>query len=254
MRSMKSQVTQNEPLTRSIRTVDNERHWNIKILEKKTSGKITQEFDELSEIDNMSFNEFVDGNQALNDSDDGIQITVGSDDEFTIDEQQPNSEQDTVEPGELQSSSEDDDEQNLHVQVASKVVKKHQPKVSQKENLVGDISSSSPRVDKFSYLRHDPDFKKFLNEMFNERSGKKGEFSVEERQNEEQSRQKRNDKKGKGNSLKEIIKSPSDTTIYSPALRRMSNEDVSLIEKISNFVESIRLDGKNSLKIRKRKF
>ena len=43
----------------------------------------------------------------------------------------------------------------------------------------------------------------------------------------------------------QIVKSPSDTTIYTPGLRRMSNEEVSLIEKISDFVESIRLDGKN---------
>ena len=46
-------------------------------------------------------------------------------------------------------------------------------------------------------------------------------------------------------SANQIVKSPSDTTIYSPGLRKMSNEDISLIEKISNFVESIRLDGKN---------
>ena len=38
------------------------------------------------------------------------------------------------------------------------------------------------------------------------------------------------------------FKSPSDTTIYSPGLRHINNEEVSLMEKISNFVESIRLD------------
>ena len=41
------------------------------------------------------------------------------------------------------------------------------------------------------------------------------------------------------------VKSSSDTTIYSPGLRKVSNEDVSLIERISNFVEGIMLDGKN---------
>ena len=39
-----------------------------------------------------------------------------------------------------------------------------------------------------------------------------------------------------------LVKSPSDTTIYTPALRKLNNDDISLIEKISNFVESIRLD------------
>ena len=43
-----------------------------------------------------------------------------------------------------------------------------------------------------------------------------------------------------------LIKSPSDMTIYSPGLRKVSNyDDISIIEKISNFVESIRLDGRN---------
>ena len=40
------------------------------------------------------------------------------------------------------------------------------------------------------------------------------------------------------------FKSPSDTTIYSPDFRRASHEDISLIEKISNAVESILLDSK----------
>ena len=43
-----------------------------------------------------------------------------------------------------------------------------------------------------------------------------------------------------------LIKSPSDSTLYSPALKQMSNEEVTLIDKISNFVESIRLDCKSS--------
>ena len=40
------------------------------------------------------------------------------------------------------------------------------------------------------------------------------------------------------------VKSPSDTTVYAPALRRMAENHNSqqLMDKISNFVESIRLD------------
>ena len=45
--------------------------------------------------------------------------------------------------------------------------------------------------------------------------------------------------------MQPIIKSPSDTTIYSPGLRKV-NDDAMLIEKISNFVESICLDSKRS--------
>ena len=39
-----------------------------------------------------------------------------------------------------------------------------------------------------------------------------------------------------------LFKSPSNTTLYSPGLRKISSNDVTLIKKISNFVESIRLD------------
>ena len=45
-----------------------------------------------------------------------------------------------------------------------------------------------------------------------------------------------------------LIKSPSDTTIYSPGLRKecSNSDEISIIDKISNFVESIRIDGKKS--------
>ena len=47
----------------------------------------------------------------------------------------------------------------------------------------------------------------------------------------------------------QLVKSPSDTTLYLPGLHKANNEDVSLIEKISNFVESIRLDSnRNALR------
>ena len=56
-----------------------------------------------------------------------------------------------------------------------------------------------------------------------------------------------------------LFKSPSDMTIYSPGLKRMSYDpnvtnlniklntpgELSLIDKISNFVEQVRIDGKN---------
>ena len=48
----------------------------------------------------------------------------------------------------------------------------------------------------------------------------------------------------------QTVKSPSDTIIYSPGLRKLNSDEVTLIEKISNFVESIRLDGSRSSRIR----
>ena len=48
-----------------------------------------------------------------------------------------------------------------------------------------------------------------------------------------------------------LVKSPSDTKIYTPALHKLNNEDISLIEKISNFVESIRLDSRKEMNSRR---
>ena len=134
-----------------------------------------------------------------------------------------------------------------------------------------EVQASTSSANKFDHLRHDPDFRKFLIDMMDERDGKitasdgqgvtmsKGTgagsshakrstrnqrgnseiHSGEEITNEQQINLK------KGHTSGNLVKSPSDTTIYTPGLRKMSNEDISLIEKISNFVESIRLDGKN---------
>ena len=44
----------------------------------------------------------------------------------------------------------------------------------------------------------------------------------------------------------EIIKSPSDTTIYQPALLKQANETNAVISKISNFVENIRLETRHT--------
>ena len=143
-----------------------------------------------------------------------------------------------TEPGELSSS---EDEIDTRHTVKSKVVKPH--------------NEPNPRTAKFNHLRQDPDFRQFLNEVLDERDNRVNHST----------KRKRSDKKQKGENLTvdcehvdhdqahrkksihpmPMVKSPSDTTIYSPGLRKASKEDVSLIEKISNFVESIKLDGKN---------
>ena len=45
--------------------------------------------------------------------------------------------------------------------------------------------------------------------------------------------------------LNEVAKSPSDTTIYRPALKKGLTESNEVINKISNFVEQIRIDSTN---------
>ena len=46
------------------------------------------------------------------------------------------------------------------------------------------------------------------------------------------------------------FKSPSDMTLYSPGLRKATENEVNLIDKISNFVEGVRLDSNKSARDR----
>ena len=168
---------------------------------------------------------------------DGVELTIlGSelDDEFPDEHH---------EPGELSDSDDDDADSDDRQMVLSKVVKVDKV-----------INKRIPkRSDKFAHLRHDPEFKEFLNEVLDERmSARTPQINEKSKGNNTPivsgvsntvtpaavENEHINVKSPKTNA----IKSPSDTTIYSPALRRASNEDVSLMEKISNFVESIRLD------------
>ena len=91
----------------------------------------------------------------------------------------------------------------------------------------------------------DPDFRDFLKEIVDNRIG----------ENQPRQRSESSSRKSKGNEVEQSpvlmsqkdrhIKSPSDITLYSPALKKASNKDefVSAMDKISNFVESIRLSN-----------
>ena len=92
--------------------------------------------------------------------------------------------------------------------------------------------SLQDKYDKFDHQRKDPDFKQFLSEM------------VMDQLTGNQHKEKSGSKKARGETqiTPKLIKSPSDTTIYSPGLRKIHQDNVLLIEKISQFVESIRLE------------
>ena len=47
------------------------------------------------------------------------------------------------------------------------------------------------------------------------------------------------------NRVVQMVKSPSDMTLYTPALSKGKKNEVEMIEKISNFVEEIRLEGRS---------
>ena len=50
-------------------------------------------------------------------------------------------------------------------------------------------------------------------------------------------------KLNKGNHNATQVKSPSDTTLYAPALRKAKIDSDIMINKISDFVEAIRMEG-----------
>ena len=239
-----------------------------------------QDFDYFEEIDKLNPDEFAAGNDHdLNGPcHDGVEICIPGSDLEDFPDVEPQQEQqqhhnntdaepstsngnpddntnnDTgegIEPGEISSLSADEsdvsgaDFRKHHNSKASKRF----PKTNKtpKQNSANRLS----RLEKFSHLRNDPDFKDFLNEVIDVRmSG----HQSDKRDKSQASRREQSGRKSSKNDITNVqstkpfvqsFKSPSDTTIYSPGLRKASNEDVSLIEKISNFVESIRLDGRS---------
>ena len=213
-----------------------------------------KEIHNLIMLDDLNHDEFLAGEEVFHD---GVEITVpGNDLEvFLGPSGSEHGDDDTedgdglTEPGEISDSNED-----LQHVVQLKVVK-----VTKKNKL----PTIPKRSDKFAHLRHDPDFKDFLNEILDERMSVKAPESADRTRrlpesadhSAERIRPSSKSKTSKGidadieatphKVLKLLVfKSPFDTTIYSPGLRHASNEDVSLIEKISNFVESIKLDSR----------
>ena len=92
---------------------------------------------------------------------DDVELSIhGSDEEFAVEKEKGAN--DGTEPGELLSS---DDEGPPLVQVQSKVTKVTQSTMpSSKQHTLKQIP-----INKLSHLRHDPDFKKFLNKMMDKR-------------------------------------------------------------------------------------
>ena len=169
---------------------------------------------------------------------DGVVLSVrGSDDKFAKEEDDDN--QDQAEPGEVLSSDNDMDYSP-------------QPQVRSKVSKVTSTKRKSSLLDKFEYLRHDPDFKVFLNDVLDEREDRR---KLSEEQDQEGTNRKKNtgtkgtyvannEENEKLVGKTQLMKSPSDSTLYSPGLRRLNKEgERAIIDRISNFVESIHLDA-----------
>ena len=205
-------------------------------------------------IDTLTSREIADGEDKV--YHDGIKLSIqGSDidEDFPVPDNNANTHDvsdneeegkdtncDSTEPGEICSSEEDLPPDNNNKKVASKVIK---------------VNKVTLKAEKFNQWQNDPDFKQFLGEVMDEHLAARKPSTPRvqgKSKSEQQSSNSQNVQNIQADStpirlIRDInFKSPSDTTIYSPGLRKVNSEDVSLIEKISNFVESIKLDMKRS--------
>ena len=223
----------------------------------------------MNKIDKLNSVEIAGGDKLLEEDDDnasvishdGVELSIqGSDideDEVSDHDEDNQESDDGAEPGEIESSDEDDysnhvsevrrlvekNRESTRKRVASKVVLPSK-NVSRSRHDKHDKPSKHDKRDKFakySHLRKDPEFNQFLDEMLDDKIAAR-DHSAKKRDRNHQSKTKQ---KGTVNSPQPpTFKSLSDTTIYSPGLRKATDNDILLIEKISNFIESIRLDGK----------
>ena len=211
---------------------------------QSVNAAATDEFlqDEFENIDVLTNSEIVDGNNAAGIDHDGVELSInGSDiddfsDEETVAEQEQGSSSNPTyhEPGEIVSS----DEESSGKDAGNGMIKTvRKPASKTAANQIG--------TNKYQHLQHDPDFNKFLDQMLDRKLAKGN--NVQKAQND-LVKQKRVEQS-------KLIKSPSDTTLYSPGLRRANiaahvenngnNCDDIAIQNISNFVDNMRIENRN---------
>ena len=233
-----------------------------KLMLPQVQTDFEEEMQRLNAIDKLNPVEIADGNLSEEVSDDmvnhdGVVLSVqGSDiEEFPDGEpaaNQPESDNSSnenvteTEHGEISSDKETE---------AGRAARK-QPKIASKIVVVPrerkdnqDRQHVNGSANKYSHLRNDPEFRVFLDEMLDSCMAARGSPAIKEVDNtanttphhDKDSRARRASK-----NLVSPFKSSSDTTIYTPGLRKASlhNEELSLVDKISDFVENIRIDTK----------
>ena len=129
------------------------------------------------------------------------------------------------------------------------------PKLSSNEKAQQSLDSESERMNKMKKLRAelqaDPDVQQLVNELVQENVQK--EMSLHKRSQESIGETPKRSK-DKGNKVRStpkrrlcdrIVKSPSDTTLYTPALKK-EMETNNVIDRISDFVETIRIQDQHA--------
>ena len=212
---------------------------------------------ELNKLDTHTEFEISEGNAAVGANlidHDGIELSVnGSDLEEFISDDETETQYGTVsesnqdhlqqEPGEIFSDEEDTVTVTL-------------PKEKSKDKRIPKLASNG-KFSKFQHLKDDPEFNDFLDSMLDRKlsgkvtetskvnsqnqKGKKGNDDLDIEQPNQSSKRLSNNVV---NRTHQIIKSPSDTTLYSPGLRKANNYangETNAIEKISTFVDNMRI-------------
>ena len=194
---------------------------------------------EIEDIDNHTLSEIAEGSaiavastSSENIEHDGVKLSInGSDiDEFS-DEEDQHSQQ--YEPGAILTS---DEEEVAQVQVVQKPAPAAQPVRRVVTNKDGSINakSAAPKFQKFYHLKDDPEFNEFLDVVLDKKLSDRK--VIENQQNggstsENKSRKKAGKKGNEQSQQKQhnnLIKSPSDTTLYSPGLRLIKDNQVNL--------------------------
>ena len=202
----------------------------------------------LADIDKQSNSEIADGNIAAGPEGraidhDGVELSInGSDiDDFSDEETLAGG----GEPGEIISSGEEDQAPTHDplIATASGIEQLSANRATTSHQVASTTTGKIDRLKKFSHLRHDPDFNSFLDEVLDKKlsgkmsNGSKTKGMVAKNINSNHTRKEQN------NQVR-TVKSPSDTTLYTPGLSRVNEQrGINAIEKISNFVESMRIDN-----------
>ena len=229
----------------------------------KVKSKIDFDHD-IATIDLHTDSEITGGNEVAVEHD-GVELSVnGSDldefsDEDSMEIEAPRSNQphhlrqnrsqytQNSEPGEIVSDTED----TLELEQVSQ--RRPAATVAATKTKVGHAGV----FEKFKHLKHDPEFNDFIDSILDKKlSDKRVVQKTDPRQGNNTNKQIQ-ESNTNANHTHKMLKSPSDTTLYSPGLMRAGCTDINnhtVIEKISNFVDNIRLDsgrdGSNSAKSR----
>ena len=169
---------------------------------------------------------------------DGIMIEVDPTDDNFLGDRDVNSDQELS--TEYSSSSESEDESSDDMDTESLDGGSSKPSTASSPRSKWSKNTSKTAADKIAELKDDPDVADYINQLVQQNIRKS--LGKDDLMNRDKVNTDKPSIGREQNCRKEtLIKSPSDTTLYTPALHRGRREN-NMIDKILNFVEGIRLE------------